>query len=69
MKKHIKFKFIHWEPQEEKPTPYGGLLSDDDFEFRPSEEEKEFNRFYFEFKNQIGSVRKEIGRASCRERV
>jgi len=32
MKKHIKFKFIHWEPQEEKPTPYGGLLSDEDFE-------------------------------------
>lgn len=36
--------------------------TDDDFEFRPSEEEKEFNRFYFEFKNQIGSVRKETER-------
>ena len=36
--------------------------SDDDFEFRPSEEEKEFNRFYFEFKNQIGSARKDTER-------
>lgn len=36
--------------------------TEDDFEFRPSDEEKEFNRHYFEFKNQIGAVRKETER-------
>lgn len=36
--------------------------SEDDFEFRLSEEDKEFNNIYFEFKSQIGSVRKETER-------
>ncbi len=36
--------------------------SDEDFEFRPSEEEVEFNKLYFEFKNQLVSLRKETER-------
>lgn len=33
-----------------------------DFEFRQNEEDKEFNNYYFDFKNQIGSIRKETER-------
>lgn len=36
--------------------------SEDDFEYRPSDEEREFNNHYFEFRNQIGSLRKEAER-------
>jgi hypothetical protein len=35
----------------------GGV--EDDFDFRPSDEEKEFNSYYYEFKKQLGSLRKE----------
>ncbi|MDG1278696.1 MAG: DUF349 domain-containing protein [Algoriphagus sp.] len=35
----------------------GGV--EDDFDFRPSDEEKEFNSHYYEFKKQLGSLRKE----------
>lgn len=33
--------------------------AEDDFDFRPSDEEKEFNSHYYEFKKQLGSLRKE----------
>lgn len=36
--------------------------SEDDFEFRPSDEEREFNKHYFEYRNQLGSLRKEAER-------
>lgn len=36
--------------------------SEDDFEFRPSDEEREFNKYYFEYRNQLGSLRKEAER-------
>lgn len=36
--------------------------SEDDFEFRPSDEEKEFNKHYYEYRNQLGSLRKEAER-------
>lgn len=35
----------------------GGL--EDDFDFRPSEEEKEFNTYYYEFKRQVNTLKKE----------
>ncbi|WPR76921.1 DUF349 domain-containing protein [Algoriphagus sp. NG3] len=35
----------------------GGV--EDDFDFRPSDEEKEFNTYYYEYKNQLNSLRKE----------
>ncbi len=35
---------------------------DDDFDFRPSEEEKEFNRYYQDYRHQLTSVRKEAER-------
>lgn len=36
--------------------------SDDEFEFRPSDEEREFSKHYFDYKNQLGSIRKEAER-------
>ncbi len=36
--------------------------SEDDFEFRPSDEEREFNKHYYEYRNQLGSLRKEAER-------
>ena len=36
--------------------------SEDDFEFRPSDEEREFNKHYFEYRNQLGSLKKEAER-------
>ena len=36
--------------------------SEDDFEYRASEEEREFNKHYFEYRNQLGSLRKEAER-------
>lgn len=41
----------------EKFKAEGG--QEDDFDFRPSEEEKEFNTYYFEYKRQLTSLRKE----------
>ncbi len=38
----------------------GGV--EDDFDFRPSDEEKEFNTYYYEYKNQLTSLRKEAER-------
>ncbi|PZX56966.1 uncharacterized protein DUF349 [Algoriphagus ratkowskyi] len=35
----------------------GGV--EDDFDFRPSDEEKEFNTYYFEYRHQLGALRKE----------
>jgi hypothetical protein len=35
----------------------GGV--EDDFDFRPSDEEREFNSHYYEFKKQLGNLRKE----------
>jgi len=35
---------------------------EDDFEFRPSDEEREFNKHYFEYRNQLGSLKKEAER-------
>jgi len=31
----------------------------DDFDFRPSDEEKEFNTYYYEYRHQLGALRKE----------
>ncbi len=36
--------------------------SEDDFEYRPSDEEREFNKHYYEYRNQLGSLRKEAER-------
>jgi len=44
----------------EKFKAEGG--SEDDFDFRPSDEEKEFNTYYYEFKKQLGNLRKEAER-------
>ncbi len=33
--------------------------TEDDFDFRPSDEEREFNTYYYEFKKQLGNLRKE----------
>ncbi|MCE7056211.1 DUF349 domain-containing protein [Algoriphagus sp. AGSA1] len=38
----------------------GGV--EDDFDFRPSDEEKEFNTYYYEYRNQLSSLRKEAER-------
>lgn len=36
--------------------------SEDEFEFRPGDEEREFNKHYFEYRNQLGSIKKEAER-------
>ncbi|MDI1323456.1 MAG: DUF349 domain-containing protein [Algoriphagus sp.] len=36
--------------------------SEDEFEYRPSDDEREFNKHYFEYRNQLGSLRKETER-------
>ncbi|WP_439475405.1 DUF349 domain-containing protein [Algoriphagus formosus] len=36
--------------------------AEDDFDFRPSDEEKEFNRVFFEFRAKVNSIRKEAER-------
>lgn len=33
--------------------------AEDDFDFRPSDEEKEFNTYYYEYRHQLGALRKE----------
>ncbi|MGM0947207.1 MAG: DUF349 domain-containing protein [Bacteroidota bacterium] len=44
----------------EKFKAEGGV--EDDFDFRPSEEEREFNQYYFEFRKQVSTLRKEAER-------
>lgn len=41
----------------EKFKADGGV--EDDFDFRPSDEERDFNTYYYEFKKQVSSIRKE----------
>ena len=41
----------------EKFKAEGGV--EDDFDFRPSDEEKEFNTYYYEYRHQLGALRKE----------
>lgn len=55
-------EFTNKEKEEalEKFKTEGG--TDDDFDFRPSDEEREFNTHYFEFKKQLGNLRKEAER-------
>lgn len=52
-------EFTHKEKEEalEKFKAEGG--AEDDFDFRPSDEEKEFNTYYYEFRHQLGALRKE----------
>ncbi|MFC5623582.1 DUF349 domain-containing protein [Algoriphagus winogradskyi] len=52
-------EYTHKEKDEalEKFKAEGG--SEDDFDFRPSDEEKEFNTYYYEYRHQIGALRKE----------
>ncbi|MEB2785540.1 DUF349 domain-containing protein [Algoriphagus persicinus] len=52
-------EFIHKEKDEalEKFKAEGGV--EDDFDFRPSDEEKEFNTYYYEYRHQLGALRKE----------
>lgn len=52
--------------QKEKEEAFAKFIdeggSESDFEFRQNEEDKEFNTHYFEFKNQIGVIRRETER-------
>ncbi|WP_026954079.1 DUF349 domain-containing protein [Algoriphagus vanfongensis] len=41
----------------EKFKAEGG--TDDDFDFRPSDEERDFNTYFFEFKKQVSTIRKD----------
>ncbi|SFT55373.1 protein of unknown function [Algoriphagus locisalis] len=52
-------EFTHKEKEEalEKFKAEGG--TEDDFDFRPSDEEKEFNTYYYEYRHQLGALRKE----------
>ncbi|MEP1086042.1 MAG: DUF349 domain-containing protein [Algoriphagus sp.] len=52
-------EFTHKEKEEalDKFKAEGG--AEDDFDFRPSDEEKEFNTYYFEYRHQLGALRKE----------
>ena len=52
-------EFIHKERDEalEKFKAEGG--AEDDFDFRPSDEEKEFNTYYYEFRKQVNTIRKD----------
>ncbi|MBN3582012.1 DUF349 domain-containing protein [Algoriphagus aestuarii] len=52
-------EFIHKERDEAlaKFKEEGG--AEDDFDFRPSEEEKEFNKYYYEFRKQVNTIRKD----------
>ncbi|REG94517.1 DUF349 domain-containing protein [Algoriphagus antarcticus] len=52
-------EFTHKEKDEalEKFKAEGGV--EDDFDFRPSDEEKEFNTYYFEYRHQLVALRKE----------
>lgn len=52
-------EFTHKEKEEalENFKADGGV--EDDFDFRPSDEEKEFNTYYYEYRHQLGALRKE----------
>lgn len=52
-------EFTHKEKDEalENFKAEGGV--EDDFDFRPSDEEKEFNTYYYEYRHQLGALRKE----------
>ncbi|WP_192350082.1 DUF349 domain-containing protein [Algoriphagus sp. Y33] len=52
-------EFTHKEKDEalERFKAEGGV--EDDFDFRPSDEEKEFNTYYYEYRHQLGSLKKE----------
>nr|HAD51204.1 DUF349 domain-containing protein [Algoriphagus sp.] len=52
-------EYTHKERDEalEKFKAEGG--TEDDFDFRPSDEERDFNTYYYEFKKQVSSIRKE----------
>ncbi len=52
-------EFVHKERDEalSKFKEEGG--AEDDFDFKPSEEEKEFNKHYYEFKKQVNTIRKD----------
>ncbi|TXE07561.1 DUF349 domain-containing protein [Algoriphagus aquimarinus] len=52
-------EFTHKEKEEalENFKAEGGV--EDDFDFRPSDEEKEFNTYYYEYRHQLGALRKE----------
>ncbi|WP_425639074.1 DUF349 domain-containing protein [Algoriphagus yeomjeoni] len=52
-------EYTHKEKDEalEKFKAEGG--AEDDFDFRPSDEEKEFNTYYYEYRHQLGALRKE----------
>ncbi|WP_296701199.1 DUF349 domain-containing protein [Algoriphagus sp.] len=52
-------EFVHKERDEAliKFKEEGG--AEDDFDFKPSEEEKEFNKYYYEFKKQVNTIRKD----------
>lgn len=52
-------EFTHKEKDEalERFKAEGGV--EDDFDFRPSDEEKEFNTYYFEYRHQLNTLRKE----------
>ncbi|MBB6328416.1 hypothetical protein FHS59_004059 [Algoriphagus iocasae] len=52
-------EFVHKERDEAlaKFKEEGG--AEDDFDFRPSEEEKEFNKYYYEFRKQVNTIRKD----------
>jgi hypothetical protein len=55
-------EFVHKERDEalSKFKEEGG--AEDDFDFKPSEEEKEFNKYYYEFKKQVNTIRKDAER-------
>jgi len=52
-------EFVHKEREEalSKFKEEGG--SEDDFDFKPSEEEKSFDKYYYEFKKQVNTIRKD----------
>ncbi|WP_144604041.1 DUF349 domain-containing protein [Algoriphagus algorifonticola] len=52
-------EYTHKERDEalEKFKAEGG--TEDDFDFRPSDEERDFNTYYYEFKKQVSSIRKD----------
>lgn len=52
-------EFTQKEKDEALETFKGEGGVEDDFDFRPSDEEKEFNTYYYEYRHQLGALRKE----------
>ncbi|TFV97659.1 DUF349 domain-containing protein [Algoriphagus kandeliae] len=48
----------------EKFKAEGG--AEDDFDFRPSDDEREFNKYYYEYKTRVSGIRKEAEKAKER---